>query len=87
MVLLLTLLACRDATVVSACDEDPANCVTCIDDGQCVLMGNPCLSTVYCAEQDLQLSTIDIGCTSNAEYTWPPPSSCTCQANRCAPTP
>lgn len=83
----LGVVGCHDATVVDACDENPDWCLTCIDDAQCVLMGNDCVATVYCAEQDVPVSAIMIGCTVGTEYTWPPPESCTCQQNVCRSAP
>lgn len=82
---LLLLLACRTATVVNACDEDPSWCLPCASDRECVLMGNPCLETVYCAQEGAQIATIEIGCSDEMEYVWPEASTCTCQSGFCAP--
>ena len=77
------LLACRIATVVNACDEDAAWCLPCASDDECVLMGNPCLETVYCAAEGAPIATIEIGCSEALEYDWPDDSACTCQEGHC----
>lgn len=84
LVFLLSTLACRMATVVDACEADPSWCTPCEDDGECVLSGNPCLESVYCAQETVPLSVIEIGCSDALEYQWPAASTCTCQANTCA---
>ena len=76
--ILVLLLACRQAELVDACLEDPALCPACERDADCVLSGHPCLETVDCAHRDAELSTIQIGCSAALEYARPPPESCAC---------
>ena len=75
---LLALAACHPATPVDLCDVDTDQCLPCSSDTECNFVGNPCLDTVYCAQEDASVAVPEIGCTSASEYTWPDNSECRC---------
>lgn len=79
----LLLLACRVATVVDWCVDNPGECDTCEADADCQYGGNPCTETVYCAHASASIAVIQIGCDEALEYAWPEPSTCACRAGVC----
>ncbi|MFN7144539.1 MAG: hypothetical protein ACK4YP_12245 [Myxococcota bacterium] len=82
--ILFLLLACRTATVVDACDADPAHCFTCASSDECGFTGNACTETVFCAHEDASIAVIQIGCDRALEYAWPDDAACACVDGGCA---
>lgn len=83
---LLLLAACRQATVVDACLDEPDLCPACAEDADCALGGNACTETVYCLHEDATFAVIQIGCSKALEYDWPPADTCGCIDTVCQST-
>ena len=83
--LLALLLACRVASAVDACESDVATCLACASSDECGYTGNPCTSTVFCAQEDAGIAVVSIGCESMVEYSWPADDTCVCLADVCRP--
>lgn len=81
--ILWLLLACRVATVVDACEDNPESCLTCDASADCVFHGNHCFDTVICGHEDLPLAFPMIGCDAALEYAWPDAAACACVDRVC----
>ncbi len=81
--MLVHFFACRVATTVNWCVENPGECATCETDGDCAYSGNPCTETVYCAHDAAEIAVVQIGCDAAIEYAWPDDATCACSAGVC----
>jgi len=89
--LLGLLFGCpRQAEVVDVCADqvaqgtvDTGACRPCATDDECVLSGNSCYDTVYCAHREVPLVFPDLGCSAALEHPWPDEAGCACVDEVC----
>lgn len=86
----LLLAGCRgEQDFQAVCDPETPNsqaarraCLPCRVDEDCIVSGNTCEPTAFCAHRDYEITSSSLGC--NDEYEQPDHDACVCRESFCA---
>ncbi len=89
ILMLVLVMGCRGlAQIEDECGEVDLEgvfivpeCLPCMSDSDCVIKGNACLETAYCAHIDDDVPVPSTVC--DREYRWPPDEDCLCLHAEC----